>query len=174
MKKHNKNKTLCKKKLDEARKSVDQIESLERNSEMYIYDFFNDIKRQVDIRREVLKNKIDKCSDHIIKSVERSQLALIKLSKEVNEISMNIEKSKKELDKITKKFETLDNQNFEKIKQSLDVLNEDLKQTITYYNDHLIGYNTYQFISGDQFGSDAFGKFIVVFNLLIEFIVSFF
>ena len=138
MKKHNKNKALCK--------------------------------------TTVFKNKIDECSDDIIKSVEYSQLTLIKLSKEVNEISMNIEKTKRELDEITKQFDTLviDDQKFENIKQSLDVLNEDLKQTITYYNDHFIGYNTYQFISGDQFGSDAFGKFIVVFNLLIEFIVSFF
>ena len=69
----------------------------------------------------VFKNKIDECSDDIIKSVEYSQLTWIKLSKEVNEISMN--KTKRELDKITKQFETLviNDQKFENIKQSLDV-----------------------------------------------------
>ena len=170
MKKHNKNKTLCKTKLDEARKSVDQIEYLERNSEMYIYDFFNDIKRQVDMRREVLKNKIDECSDDIIKSIESSQATLIKLSKEVTEISINIKRSKNELYRITKEFTSFEFKDFNAIKKSLNFLNKNLTQIITDYNGYSIGNNTYEFIFDDKLGSEIFGNLIVVFIFMIEFI----
>jgi hypothetical protein len=162
----------CKTKLEEAREKVAEIKTLEDNSESYIYEYFSSIIRQVDLRREKLKSEIDDYSDDIIQNVGRAQSELIRLSKEINEASMNIERSKIELEKITKQFDTLviDDQKFENIKQSLDVLNKDLKQTIIDYNGCLIGNNTYEFVSGGQFGSDAFGKLILVFNLIIELI----
>ena len=81
---------------------------------------------------------------------------------------MNIDKSKKEFDEITKQFDTLviNDQKFESMKQSLDVLNKDLKQTITDYNGYLIGSNTYEFVFDDQLGSEIFGNLIVVFNFI--------
>ena len=51
------------------------------------------------------------------------------------------------------------------MKQSLEVFNRDLKQTITNYNGYLIGSNTYEFVFDDQLGSEIFGNLIVVFNL---------
>ena len=81
---------------------------------------------------------------------------------------MNIDKSKKEFDEITKQFDTLviNDQKFESMKQSLDVLNKDLKQTITDYNGYLIESNTYEFVFEDQLGSEVFGNLIVVFNFI--------
>jgi len=49
-----------------------KVELLEQNAENYIYECFEDIKRQVDIRREDLK--IDKYCNRIIKSVELNQM----------------------------------------------------------------------------------------------------
>jgi len=77
-----------------------KIGLLEKNAENYIYDYFEDIKRQVDIQSEDLKIKIDKYSEEIIKSVELNQKNYIKLSIEVNKITENIEKSKKDLDEL--------------------------------------------------------------------------
>ena len=158
--------------LNETTNNTLTLEALQKDPESYIYEYFSNIKRQVDKRREELKFKIDKSSDDIIEYVENAQSEFVKLSKEVNEISMNIDKSKKEFDEITKQFDTLviNDQKFTNIKQSLDVLNKDLKQTIIDYNGCLIGNNTYEFVSGGQFGSDAFGKLILVFNLIIELI----
>ena len=85
----------CKKELENAKESVVKIELLERNAEKYIYDYFEKIKKQVDNCREDLKIKIDNYSDEIIKSVELNQKKYLKLSKEVNKITENIEKSKK-------------------------------------------------------------------------------
>ena len=85
----------CKTKLEEARKSVAEIKALEENPDSYIHEYFSNIKIQVDIRREDLKFKIDKCSDDIIQYVENAQSELIRLSKEVNETSIHIEKYKR-------------------------------------------------------------------------------
>ena len=48
--------------------TLKMIEEFETNAEVYIYEYFEDIKIQVDLRREVLKQKIDDHSDEIIKS----------------------------------------------------------------------------------------------------------
>ncbi len=70
----------CKKVIKTARERVAKIDTLEKNSEGYIYDYFEDIKRQVDIRREDLKMKIDKYSDEVIQSIEGTQVNYIKIS----------------------------------------------------------------------------------------------
>ena len=137
---------------------------------MYIYDFFNDIKRQVDMRREVLKNKIDEFSDDLIKSIESSQATLIKLSKKVNEISIHIKRSKKELYRITKEFTSFEFKGFNAIKKSLNFFNKNLTQIITDYVGYSIGNNTYEFIFDDKLCSEIYGNLIVVFIFMIEFI----
>ena len=53
----------CKVEIQKANENVDKIESLMRNSESYVYEYFEDIKRQVDIRRKDLKGKIDKYTE---------------------------------------------------------------------------------------------------------------
>ncbi len=105
----------CKGEIEDARNNMVKVELLEKN---YIYEYFEDIKRQVDIRREDLKFKIDNYSDELIKSVETNQRNLIKLSKEVNQITTNIEKSKDELNKLITQFDTLEfnDKKFEDIK----------------------------------------------------------
>ena len=44
----------CKVKMEYAKESLGQIEALEKNSESYIYEYFSNTKRKVDIRREKL------------------------------------------------------------------------------------------------------------------------
>ena len=111
----------CKTVINKARDRVAEIETLEKNSEGYIYEYFEDIKRKVDIRREDLKIKIDKYSDEVIQSIESIQLNYIKISKQANQISTGIDQSKKELDDYVKRFDTfeIDENKFESIKQGV-------------------------------------------------------
>jgi hypothetical protein len=46
---------------------------LEKEPENYIFEYFEDLKRQVDLRREELKLKLDNCSDEIIQTIERTK-----------------------------------------------------------------------------------------------------
>ncbi len=100
--------------INKAKENMVKIELLEQKAEFYIYDYFEDIKRQVDIRREKLKLEIDEYSDEIIKSLEINQQNLIKLSKDINKMTTIIEKSKNELNKLITQFEAL-NTNQKKI-----------------------------------------------------------
>ena len=151
----------CKNEIKAAKDNVAEIEKLEKNAESYIYEYFEDIKRQVDIRREDLKEKIDKYSDEVIQSIEGTQVNYIKLSKEVNQITTNIEKSKKELSEFIKRFDTfeIDEKKFETIKQSVVDLNTNFKRIIDDYNDSLVGNKEYSFNFKEIPVADIFGFF---------------
>ncbi len=84
----------CKKELENAKENEVKIELLKKNAEKYIYDYFEDIKKQVVIRRDDLKSKIDNYSNEIIKSVKLNQKNYTKLSKKINQITKNINKSR--------------------------------------------------------------------------------
>ena len=130
----------CMKEIEDAKENVDKIELLEKNAENYIYDYFEDVKRQVDIRREDLKFKIDTYSDEIIKSVELDQMNFIKLSKEANQLTTNIEKSRKDLNELISRFDTLEfnDEKFKDIKESVVVVNQEFHKILAEYQDSLI------------------------------------
>ena len=115
----------CKTVINKAHERASEIETLEKNSEVYIYEYFEDIKREFKIRREDLKMKIDKYSDEVIQSIEGTQANFIKISKQVNQISTEIKQSEKELDAYVKRFDTfdIDDKKFEAIKQGVVRLN---------------------------------------------------
>jgi hypothetical protein len=151
----------CKTVIKRAHERVAEIEMLEKNSEGYIYEYFEDIKRQVDIRREDLKMKIDKYSDEVIQSIESTQKNYIKISKQANQISTNIEQSKKELDSYVKIFDTfyIDEKKFEAIKQGVVDVNGKFDEIILYYNKALIGNKKYSFQFDEIPTADIFGRF---------------
>ncbi len=130
----------CKKDIKEAMKTMREVELLETNSERYIFDYFEKIKRQIDKRGEDLKFKIDKYSEEMIKSVEINQKNYIKLSKEINQISVNIENSKKDLNELILQFDTLEfnDKKFEDIKANVEVVNRELHKILAEYQDSLI------------------------------------
>ena len=146
--------------LEEARENLFKVELLEQNAENYIFEYFADIKRQVDIRREDLKFKIDYFSDEIIKSVELNQTNYIKLSKEVNKITENIEKSKKDLNELSAQFDTLEfnDKKFKDIKTSVAAVNQEFHKMLAVYQDSLIGNKEYTFDFKESPIEDIFGR----------------
>lgn len=70
----------CKREIVEAKEKVATIETLEKISENYIYEYFEEVKRQVNLRREDMKLKIDTHSGEIIQSVESTKANCMKLS----------------------------------------------------------------------------------------------
>ena len=137
----------CTKVIENAKETALEVEELKKNEEMYIYNFFEDIKRQVDIRREDLKFKIDNYSDEIIKLVELNQTNCIKLSKEVNQITENIEKSRKDLSELISRFDSLkfNDKNFENIKANVEVVNQEFQKMLNEYKNFLVGNKKYTF-----------------------------
>lgn len=152
----------CKKEIENAKENIIKIDSLEKNAENYIFEYFEDIKRQVDLRREDLKSRIDQYSDETIQSIERSKSSYIKLSKEVNRIATNIDKSKTELDEFVKQLDTLkiDVTKFESIKSSVSINNGYFKDLLLDFNASLLDYKDFSFEFKETAIKDIFGSFV--------------
>ena len=128
---------------------------------MFIYNYFEDIKRQVDLRREILKQNIDNYSDEMIKSVEKTQTDLIK-RKGANQITAFIDKSRKKLDLITERFDTFEYnyKKFKEIKSTVTALNKELQEIIVEYQDLLILKKDYSFEFVESPTEHIFGRLI--------------
>ena len=163
----------CTKEIEKAKETVLKVEELKKNEEMYIYNFFEDIKRQVDIRREDLKFKIDNYSDEIIKSVELNQTNCIKLSKEVNQITENIEKSRKDLSELISRFDSLkfNDKNFENIKANVEVVNQEFQKMLNEYKNFLVGNKKYTFEFKELPIEEIFGQ---ITEFQVNFLLVFF
>ena len=151
----------CKIEIQKATENVTKIEELEKNSESYIYEYFEDIKREVDIRREKLKTDVDKYSNEVIQSIENTQLNYMKLSKQASQISKKIGESKKELDDYIKQFDTfeIDEKKFENIKNGVVDVNQHFLKIINDYNYSLVGNTKYLFSFKEIPIADVFGCF---------------
>jgi hypothetical protein len=57
----------CKTEINEARMNIQMIENLDKDPENFIFEYFEELKRKVDLRRETLKLELDNCSDEIIR-----------------------------------------------------------------------------------------------------------
>ena len=93
----------CRKEIYDAKNNIEKIENLEKDPEYFIFEYFEELKRQVDLRREILKLKLDECSDEIIQSIECTKKNCINLK-----LSSEIEKSKEDLNKLTDRFDTFE------------------------------------------------------------------
>ena len=151
----------CKKEINLAENSIEKIENLLKDPEHFIFEYFEELKRQVDLRRENLKLKLDNCSDEIIKSIEITKENCIKLSKESKRLSTEIEKSKEELTKLIDGFDTFEisDKKFEEIKKSLIVLNRGLTRTLGETKDSITRGKEYTFEFQEIDIKKLFGSF---------------
>jgi hypothetical protein len=141
----------CKSEMNEAKINIQMIENLEKNPENYIIEYFEELKRQVDLRREELKLELDNCSDEIIQSIESTRDNCIKLSKESKMLSTKIEFlkefSNEKLTMLINDFDTfeIDNKKFEDIRGHLIILNGGIARELSEYKDTIIGGKEYTF-----------------------------
>lgn len=71
----------CKKVIEEVRFKDITMELMEKDPENYTYEFFEDVKSQIYLRREDLKKRIDNCCEDIIQSINKTQVYCNKISK---------------------------------------------------------------------------------------------
>jgi hypothetical protein len=66
--------------LNETTNNTLTLEALQKDPESYIYDYFGEIKRQVDLRREELELKVESNVEEMILSIEITKQNYIRLS----------------------------------------------------------------------------------------------
>ena len=91
----------CNKNIKEAEVNLDKIDQLTKESDNFIFEYFEEIKRQVDLRRETLKVEIDEYFDDIISKVNQTQQKCNTLSETVKLVTAEIEKSRIDLNDLT-------------------------------------------------------------------------
>ena len=80
----------------------------------FLYDYFEKVKRDVDLRREILKQEIDTYSDLVIKQIEDAHAECKILSAKIEDISTQMESYTDKLNKLKDNFNTLDADQLEK------------------------------------------------------------
>ena len=133
--------------------NMPNIQTFEKNGETYIYEYFEDIKRKVDLRREDLIQRIHNYSEEIIKSVESTQQKYMKMSKEVDQLTVEVEQSKSNLNDLVDRFDSC-----EKKQKSVVGLNECFRKVLDEYKETLLGFNKYSFDFKEIDIKDIFGN----------------
>jgi len=149
----------CKKVIIEAQSNLAQVEVLDKDPEGFIYEYFEDIKRNVDLRREELKLKIDNSSDDIIKLIEKTKASCVELSKTVDKLTAEIKKLKKELNLLIERFDTFDIDDKSDIMNSVIIFNKRLTRIVGIHKSSLTGNEDYSFEFDEIQIDDIFGCF---------------
>jgi hypothetical protein len=160
----------CKKVIVEAQSNLAQVEVLDKDPESFIYEYFEDIKRKVDLRRETLKLRIDNSSDDIIQSIEKTKASCVELSKTVDKLTAEIEKSKKELNKLVELFDTFDIDDKRDIMNSVIKFNRRLARIVGIHKASLIGNKDYSFEFNEIQIDDMFGCFKATEKVILKLI----
>ena len=106
------------------------------------------------MRREDLIERIHNCSDEIIKSIESKQQNYLKMSKEVNQLIFEVEKSKKNLNDLVNRLDL-----FEKKPKNVVGLDDPFYKFLEVYKESLLGFNKYSFDFKEIDIKDNFGHF---------------
>lgn len=125
----------CKKEIEKAEEKLAEFRGLKKNSQGYTEEYFEEIKRKVELRREDLKMKIDQYSDEMIHNTETTQLKCRKLSEFMDNLTAEINTSKIKLDKLINQFDSfqLNDTKIIDIKQSVVSLNKSFNMWIKEY-----------------------------------------
>ena len=152
----------CKKEVEEAYEILDKIKNVEKDPENYIYNYFENIKRQVDLRREVLKDEIKNYSDSLIQSLNDKQNCYIKIYKDNEKSAPVIEISKKDLNELFNQFNTfeINEKLFYDTKNNIIKLSQKDKKNLFELKSSLTGNIEHYFIHDEKKLEDMFGKII--------------
>ena len=139
--------------LDDVKSLTKKFDFVQKNAETYINEYFQSAIRDVDLRREQLKAKIDDYSDVLIESLKTKQLDCVNVSKETNEITEKIA----ELNEFIKEIETLlDYKEFDVIENKFSEFKKEFENNLAKYKNILtenqLSFNFHEIPIQDVFG----------------------
>ena len=130
------------------------------------------------MRRENLKMDIDDFFDEIIKLIDIAQTNCVLrstngLSKELEQLSIDVEKLKKDLSQLISRFDTFDirEKKYEDIKQEVGVLNKAITRIQSEYTNSLLGNKECSFESNHFEIKDVFGCFKEIQKVILHIVI---
>ena len=132
-----------KERIEDVTKVVRELEVLKESPEGYIYDYYEEIKRKVDSRRETLKNEIDLCSDRMIERIESTRSECIQMNVQIKGIGESLEVLEGKLNRIRDRFISLNInkgklKKINKIRSELDDLESELFEKLQKQKDEIL------------------------------------
>lgn len=139
-----------------------KINVIKKDPEIYVYDYFEEIKRQVDMRRENLKLEIDEYSDEMIQKINRIQsecrdrVKQINFNREIKELNDMLDELNKNLDQSIKLNSMID-------------LREKIGTKLDHFRMNLTNQKEYRFKVSDSKVENIFGCFFSDIKVIFHF-----
>lgn len=153
---------------------IEKLETILRDPENFIYDEIHELKRQVDLDREILKCQIDELADELIQkleSLEKKFIAEHKVNMDLKHYSELVESSKKkfgEYEEFLRLFSTKKEELDEKCKQNETEINS-MKSKLKQLRNKLFSNSLITYKPSDSGIQDLFGKLIVKVSIDLKF-----
>ena len=154
----------CKQKLTELDDTLTHLESYNNDPENFIYEHFNEIMYQVDIRRENLKLQIDNISDEIIQSIKQTEMECKRSIGKIAVLTEKLDESKRNLNHLMSKFNStqanMDDLLLVDLIRKADELKPIFKNKLIKLKNMLLGDKIHSFECGQVSVESVFGSFI--------------
>lgn len=164
----------CKIIIDELQEQVELGENILSDAELFIFEYFGKIKKEVSLQRETLKNNIDNYYELILEKVESSELDCYKIAENTETVSTQLNYTRNELKQLTEELDSfnIDDTVYQSIEnKAINLKPKFLSLTETLKN-NLLGNILYKFNPKEMNVEDMFGSFEIVrldeINYIIE------
>lgn len=159
----------CQNTIDGLNLEINKYESIINDPNNYVYEYFAPIKIQVNLQREILKEKIDACYERILENIEQTEADCRSLAKNIDVLSEELNKIKQETKILSERFTNINgDDNLDTFKTELLDLKSKLSKTNKKLFDKVLMGHRFNFIPGDIDFQDLFGQFeITTVNLLL-------
>jgi len=87
---------------------LNEIETIQKDPENYIYEYFGKLTNQVDLRREIMIRDINKYSDELIQKIDKLRKECMARSKEATNIMQDLEAIKSKMKELNLMFNSLE------------------------------------------------------------------
>jgi len=144
-------------------KNLNEIETIQKDPENYISEYFGELTRQVDLRRETLIEDIHRYSDELVQKIEKLKQDCVAKSKEATKITDELDTIKAKMNELNSTFNSLeiDDIKHEEImsqKQSKE-LNDLMEPVLEKYKFDLQGKKYYKLVTNQIKLENVFGTF---------------
>jgi len=158
--------TDCQILLEDLNQKINEVELIRNDKENFIYEYFSDITREVDLRRDTLIRDIEEYSNEIIEDINKlRQECLDSSSDQLKAAEEVFDACKLEINELKDKFESFEmyDKKFEEVLSKSKALQEKLELEINKYKFELQGNKSYWLESKKIKINEVFGS-IAIFN----------
>lgn len=166
----------CKKSIAKLNETIDEIDLIYNDTQHFVFEYFEEIKRQVDLRKEKITESINIYSDNIIQEVVRLQDKLKSEPINRSEIFSEIESTKVLAEGLINRVDTfeINDKVFDVTKHSIDTLQPIVEEYLERIKSLLVGYQVYEFKYEEFLVDEVFGIFSVIISYFLFILFSLF